>query len=37
MTDEEFKALKTQAESTQLDPADVTNTIDPMEDAYESN
>ena len=37
MTDEEFKALQTQAESTQIDPADVTDTIDPMEDAYESN
>lgn len=37
MTDEEFKALQTQAESTKLDPADVTDTIDPMEDADESN
>lgn len=37
MTDEEFKALQTLAESTQLDPADVTDTIDPMEDADESN
>lgn len=37
MTDEEFKALQTQAESTQLDPADVTDTIDPMEDADETN
>ena len=37
MTDEEFKALQTQAESNQLDPADVADTIDPMEDANESN
>ena len=37
MTDEEFKALQRQAESTQIDPADVTDTIDPMEDAYESD
>lgn len=37
MTDEELKALQTQAESTQLDPSDVTDTIDPMEDADESN
>ena len=37
MTDEEFKALHVQDESTQLDPADVTDTIDPTEDADESN
>lgn len=37
MTDEEFKALHVQAESTQLDPTDVTDTIDPTEDADESN
>lgn len=37
MTDEEFKALHVQAESTQLDPADVTDPIDPTEDADESN
>ena len=37
MTDEEFKALHVQAESTELDPADVTGTIDPTEDADESN
>lgn len=37
MTDEEFKTLHVQAESTELDPADVTDTIDPTEDADESN
>lgn len=37
MTDEEFKALHVQAESTQLDPANVADPIDPMEDANESN
>lgn len=37
MTDEEFETLRVQAESTEFDPPDVTDTIDPTEDADESN
>lgn len=37
MTDEEFEILNAQAVSCELDPADVTDTIDPTEDADESN
>ena len=36
MTDEEFEILNAQAAACELDPADVTDTIDPTEDADES-
>lgn len=36
MTDEEFEVLQGQADATCIDPADVTDTIDPTEDADES-
>lgn len=35
MTDDSYKELESQAAACELDPADVTDPIDPTEDAYD--
>lgn len=37
MTDEEYQALKVQADACEHDPTDVTDTIDPTEDDENGN